>query len=262
MQLFCETCKSIIVRKRTPGGIVEFCHCPDKLEKNYIIPEPPVAPKTRSQNKNHQASVVTFQKGRSVESITVIKPQRPPSEYASLNLNLRLLKVKPRLLASWNRGQVGLMLQQKLNATYERFYRKFEDFFLNKHSELQFLVLFVPTENMTEFEVVYWGVGAIEHIASTNSWELIRWYQGNNLPFDWSAKIRENEGSYLAPYRLFSVQHQTSAMKNINYLSQKSWFNNMQQQWIAFKKLYPNRIFRTPTHKKLYTLWSETLLVL
>ncbi|MHA2364280.1 MAG: hypothetical protein ACXAC7_10005, partial [Candidatus Hodarchaeales archaeon] len=162
--MFCNKCGAIIGRKRTPNGVVEFCRCPDRLEKDIVILDIPKRSNNRvSLSKTYKSSNKGRKRaGRSVESINIPKQTRPNSEYNNLPLDLQILTSKARLPPGWNQGKIGQMLQKALFETYERFYRKFEDFFLKINSELRFIVLLKPTATMNEFNVVLWGVGTLQ----------------------------------------------------------------------------------------------------
>src|SRR3990172_1867958 len=182
--MFCPVCKSIIERIRTPRGILEFCRCPDKL-KDLSLFDSLVSSLPKTPRKSYVSSLGSFEsprktrRGTSTESI-IIPKIIPTSEYSALDLDLRLMISGARNLPKWNEGKIRELLSKRLSDVYFRFYRKFEDFFVERGSDLKFVVFLIPNSTLTEFSVVLWGVGIIEDLEDSES-RLLRWYQGTRL---------------------------------------------------------------------------------
>ncbi|MFW9930671.1 MAG: hypothetical protein ACFFD1_14880 [Candidatus Thorarchaeota archaeon] len=260
--MFCKDCKAIIERVRTAYGIMEFCQCPGKLKKDFMG-----ALSTKTVNKEQKATKKRYgvskrsrshiYKARSTESIN-IPVQRTPSEYTNLPLEMRILEKQIKLPLNWNKGIIGELLKNNINDVYERFYRKFEDFFINKNTELRFLVFLRPNQQMNEFHTTIWGVGVIQ-VNNNKEHSLIRWYQGTNLPLDWSAKILQKEGSYLTPAIHFPVKERKKEYSEMNYLAQEAWFERLVSIWEKYKDLHKDQIFIPPSTDELYNLWKNEI---
>ncbi|MHA2102616.1 MAG: hypothetical protein ACW981_04275 [Candidatus Hodarchaeales archaeon] len=260
--MFCPNCKAILERVRTDYGIQEFCNCSGKKRSEFLSELSKEKLRRNEKTRVSSSSFVTERKarirsGRSTESIK-IPVKNSPSDYTKISLKTRLVSSNTKLPFNWDKGKVGGLLRNRLDDMYERFYRKFEDFFTKNITELQFVVFLEPSPQMTEFKVFRWGVGAFEN-ESKEKWRLIRWYQGTKLPLDWSAKIREKEGDYLTPNPNFPVLVRKSDYENMNYLPQIDWFKKLVKFWEEFKEINSEKTYKRPELNELYNSWRTIL---
>lgn len=259
--MFCPNCKAILDRVRTAYGIQEFCNCPGK-KRSEFYGELHSRTSTKNRRESRSSSTVNSDHkrnrklGRSTESINI--PETiTPSEYTKLALNVRIATTRTKLPFNWDKGKVGELLNNRLNNAYERFYRKFENYFIVKNTELRFFVLLEPTPQMTEFNVVKWGIGALEKELKSE-WKLIKWYQGTKLLLDWGAKIREKEGDFITPANYFKRELKPE-YSQMNYLPQKDWFDKLAIFWENYKKISPDLSFKAPNIHEIYQKWRKML---
>jgi hypothetical protein len=260
--MFCPNCKAIFERVRTAYGIQEFCNCPGKKRSEFFGELNKKKLESVGKTRASPSSFVTERKsriksGRSTESIK-IPVKKSPSDYTKISLNTRLIRSNTKLPINWDKGKVGELLKNRLDNMYERFYRKFEDFFLKNKTELRFVVFLEPSPQMNEFKVFKWGIGSIENEFEDN-WKLIRWYQGTKLPLDWSAKIREKEGDYLTPILNFPESKRKIEYSKMNYLTQNDWFGKLIDFWNNYKEINNEKGYKIPEMKELYKKWREIL---
>ncbi|OLS26381.1 MAG: hypothetical protein HeimC3_09310 [Candidatus Heimdallarchaeota archaeon LC_3] len=261
--MFCPNCKAIYERVRTEYGIQQFCNCEGKRKADFFGELNKITETNQYKTSNSLPIIISERKRkrkrivqRSNESIN-IPLTRSRSDYDSIPVEIRIYNQNTYLPSMWNKGKVGELLVKRLNDIYERFYRKFEDFFINKKTELRFLVFLEPKPQMTEFYVFRWGVGALEQLSGNQ--KLIRWYQGTKLPLDWSAKIREKEGDYISPINHFSGEERQKKYSDMNYLTQIDWFEKLIIFWDIFKEINKDSSFFTPTLQELYEKWKIKL---
>lgn len=252
--MFCPRCKSIITKKRINNQIVEFCNCPDKLESNYVAE---VIPEKRVSRKKTQITsegrILQNKRPAKRKFVTIhesiVKPQREPSEYTKIPLDLRI-SPKARLPAFWKQQQIQKRLLKQTDELYERYYRKIDDFF--QSTELKFYVSFFPNDTISEFSVDYWGLGF-----KAND-EFIIFYAGTKLndlaSFD--SKVLEKESDLQLPYRLFNDY---SRKLNFDRLSLGQLLEILKNDWIKYKETNSTIQIQVPSYIELYKFFKEKL---
>lgn len=155
----------------------------------------------------------------------------------------------------WDKGVIAERLSHQLDDHYERFMRKFEDYF--KNTELEFIVLLIPSNTMVDFKTFLWGVGTMEE-RSDGSHTLLRFYQGTKLRDlgAWDAKVLEKQSDIITPTTLFPEGMRRQEI-NFDRTSQRELCDRLVEEWGRFKALANSSRYRKPSLEELYLEWKQ-----
>ncbi len=244
--MFCPKCKSIISKKRINNQIVEFCNCPDKLESKFIsetIPEK--KPVRRSSRKPSEGKVTNIkeQNKRKFTTIqeSIFKPKREPSEYTKLPLELRISN-NAHMSSFWKQEVVQKSLLKLTEETYERYYRRIEDYFVG--TGLRFFISFLPNDTLTEFSVDHWGL-------AFNDPNFTVFYAGTKLndlgSFD--SRVLEKKSDLILPNRLFPSYNRTL---NFDHLTLGQLLDVLKSDWTKYKEIHHESHFESTSLNEIY----------
>jgi hypothetical protein len=173
-----------------------------------------------------------------------VKPKREPSEYAKLNLELRISN-NAKLPSFYKRNQVQQRLLKATEERYDRYYRKIEDFFAQ--TELKFFVSLFPNETLTDFSIDYWGLGF-----KSNSFTIF--YAGTKLNDlgSFESKVLEKHSDVIKPYRLFNGYNK---QLNFDSLNLGQLLEILKLDWIKYANQNNNIV--SITYSELYTEFKK-----